>query len=653
MLLSAAKSVYWKKRAVRELQSIESTEIFTMCGIVGYIGFRRAGDLIVEGLRRLEYRGYDSSGVATLACDGSVEVMKAAGRLENLESILKNDFPDSSIGIGHTRWATHGAPSDRNAHPHLGGSGTLAVVHNGVIENYRTLKIRLEAEGYVFRSETDSEVIAHLIDSCLTRLTATLPRIADDSADFPRVMAVREAIAQLRGTYGILVLFRDEPDLLVAARLGSPLVIGGADGEYFIASDTSPLAGHAANIIRLSDHEVAVIQRNNLRIIHRDSGRVEPLTMPLNLEVTDVTRGDFEHFMLKEIYDQPETIAAAMRGRLSHEDATAIFGGLNLSATRLQATRKIVLTGCGTSWHAAMLGEYLIEQFARLPVEVEYASELRYRNPPLEEGTLLFALTQSGETADTLAALREVKRKGHPTLAICNVVGSTIANEADGGIYLHAGPEIGVASTKAFTSQCVVLALLALHFGRLRHMSFEQGLEFIDHLESLPELVTQALESSESIRHIAEKYCDSNTFLYLGRQYNFPIALEGALKLKEISYIHAEGYPAAEMKHGPIALVDAFTPSIFLIPQGNVYEKVVVNLEEIKARGGPVIAVVTAGDSRIKELADDIIEIPEAPEFLQPIITAIPLQLLAYHIAVLRGCDVDKPRNLAKSVTVE
>jgi len=653
VLLSAAKSVYWKKRAVRELQSIESTEIFTMCGIVGYIGFRRAGDLIVEGLRRLEYRGYDSSGVATLACDGSVEVMKAAGRLENLESILKNDFPDSSIGIGHTRWATHGAPSDRNAHPHLGGTGTLAVVHNGVIENYRTLKIRLEAEGYVFRSETDSEVIAHLIDSCLTRLTATLPRIADDSADLPRVMAVREAIAQLRGTYGILVLFRDEPDLLVAARLGSPLVIGGADGEYFIASDTSPLAGHAANIIRLSDHEVAVIQRNNLRIIHRDSGRVEPLTMPLNLEVTDVTRGDFEHFMLKEIYDQPETIAAAMRGRLSHEDATAIFGGLNLSATRLQATRKIVLTGCGTSWHAAMLGEYLIEQFARLPVEVEYASELRYRNPPLEEGTLLFALTQSGETADTLAALREVKRKGHPTLAICNVVGSTIANEADGGIYLHAGPEIGVASTKAFTSQCVVLALLALHFGRLRHMSFEQGLEFIDHLESLPELVTQALESSESIRHIAEKYCDSNTFLYLGRQYNFPIALEGALKLKEISYIHAEGYPAAEMKHGPIALVDAFTPSIFLIPQGNVYEKVVVNLEEIKARGGPVIAVVTAGDSRIKELADDIIEIPEAPEFLQPIITAIPLQLLAYHIAVLRGCDVDKPRNLAKSVTVE
>ena len=653
MLLSAAKSVYWKKRAVRELQSIESTEIFTMCGIVGYIGFRRAGDLIVEGLRRLEYRGYDSSGVATLACDGSVEVLKAAGRLENLESILKNDFPDSSIGIGHTRWATHGAPSDRNAHPHLGGTGTLAVVHNGVIENYRTLKIRLEAEGYVFRSETDSEVIAHLIDSCLTRLTATLPRIADDSADLPRVMAVREAIAQLRGTYGILVLFRDEPDLLVAARLGSPLVIGGADGEYFIASDTSPLAGHAANIIRLSDHEVAVIQRNNLRIIHRDSGRVEPLTMPLNLEVTDVTRGDFEHFMLKEIYDQPETIAAAMRGRLSHEDATAIFGGLNLSATRLQATRKIVLTGCGTSWHAAMLGEYLIEQFARLPVEVEYASELRYRNPPLEEGTLLFALTQSGETADTLAALREVKRKGHPTLAICNVVGSTIANEADGGIYLHAGPEIGVASTKAFTSQCVVLALLALHFGRLRHMSFEQGLEFIDHLESLPELVTQALESSESIRHIAEKYCDSNTFLYLGRQYNFPIALEGALKLKEISYIHAEGYPAAEMKHGPIALVDAFTPSIFLIPQGNVYEKVVVNLEEIKARGGPVIAVVTAGDSRIKELADDIIEIPEAPEFLQPIITAIPLQLLAYHIAVLRGCDVDKPRNLAKSVTVE
>ena len=633
-----------------------------MCGIVGYVGFRRAADLVVEGLRRLEYRGYDSAGLAVLNDEGRIDVRKAAGRLARLESLVRDQVPEASIGIGHTRWATHGAPTDGNAHPHLGGCGighstavheSLAIVHNGVIENYRGLKTRLEAEGYVFRSETDSEVIAHLVDSCLKQALETGSRVTDEPADSPWVLAVREAIAQLSGTYGLLVLFAGRPDLLVAARLGSPLVVGVGDGEHFIASDASPLAGHADRIVYLADHEVAVITPDTLRVIHRDSGRVEHSVLPLELSAADVGMGGYSHFMLKEIHEQPETIRAAMRGRLSRDDATAVFGGLNLTPAQLQHVNRIVLTGCGTSWHAALVGEYLIEEFARLPVEVEYASELRYRNPPIDEGTLLFAITQSGETADTLAALREVKRKGHPTLAICNVVGSTIANEADGGIYLHAGPEIGVASTKAFTSQCVVLALLALYFGRLRHMSYEKGLEFIAALERLPGLVTEALEADTAIRTIAEKYRNASTFLYLGRQYNFPVALEGALKLKEISYIHAEGYPAAEMKHGPIALVDQHTPSVFLIPQGAVYDKVILNLEEIKARKGPVIAIASPGDERVRELADDVIEVPDAPDFLQPIVEAIPLQLLAYHIAVLRGCDVDKPRNLAKSVTVE
>ena len=635
-----------------------------MCGIVGYVGFRRATDLILEGLRRLEYRGYDSAGIAVLDEGGNLQVRKAAGRLSRLEALVRAGggdaadvaVADSSIGIGHTRWATHGAPTDGNAHPHLGGAETapsVAVVHNGVIENYHGLKTRLEADGYFFRSETDTEVIAHLIDSGLQKALATGPRVTDEPADSPWVVAVREAIAQLRGTYGLLVLFRNRPDLLVAARCGSQLVVGVADGEHFIASDASPLAGHADRIVYLADHEVAVITADSLRVIHRDSGRVEPAVQPFDLTADDVGLGGFAHFMLKEIHEQPETIKAAMRGRLSRDDATAVFGGLNLTPQQLQKVRRIVLTGCGTSWHAALVGEYLIEQFARLPVEVEYASELRYRNPPIDEGTLLFAITQSGETADTLAALRELKRKGHPTLAICNVVGSTIATEADGGIYLHAGPEIGVASTKAFTSQCMVLALLALYFGRLRHMSYEQGRRFIESLEELPDLVSRALACDADVRRIAATYRDASTFLYLGRQYSFPLALEGALKLKEISYIHAEGYPAAEMKHGPIALVDEATPSVFLIPQGAVYEKVLLNVEEIRARKGPVIAVCGPGDDRVRALVNDVIEVPEAPDFLQPIVAAIPLQLLAYHIAVLRGCDVDKPRNLAKSVTVE
>ncbi len=628
-----------------------------MCGIVGYVGHREATKFLVEGLRRLEYRGYDSAGVAAIAPDTGLAVTKATGRIDDLVARLPHAPTPGKIGIGHTRWATHGPPSDENAHPHLGGNAELAVVHNGVIENYQQIRDRLTAQGYVFRSATDSEVVAHLISSCLEesaprQANATALNGSPESYSF-LVEAVRAALLQLRGTYGIVVLFRDYPNVLIAARLGSPMVIGVGNGEHFIASDASPMAGYTDRIVYLADHELAVITPDSLHVIHRDQGEVKHDVHKLKLQAGDVDLGGFDHYMLKEIFEQPESLRNAMRGRLSHDDATAVFGGLNLDAQKLRQVNRIVLTACGTSWHAAMVGEYLIEELARIPVEVEYASELRYRNPPMDYKTLVFAITQSGETADTLAALRECKRKGHPTLAICNVVGSTIAKEADGGIYLYAGPEIGVASTKAFTSQCTVLTMLALYFGRLHHLGFDAGLRIVKQLKELPDKVELALGCDEQVRRIAEKYQHCNNFLYLGRQYNFPAALEGALKLKEISYIHAEGYPAAEMKHGPIALVDESTPSVFLIPPGFVYEKVLANMEEIKARGGPVIAVVCNGDQRVAELADDVISVPPVQEILQPIVTSIPLQLLAYHIAVLRGCDVDKPRNLAKSVTVE
>jgi len=441
--------------------------------------------------------------------------------------------------------------------------------------------------------------------------------------------------------------------VLIAARLVSPLVVGVGDGEHFVASDASPLVGHTQRIVYLADNEIAVVTADSLRVIHRDQGHVKHSVRDLEVDETAAQLGNYPHYMLKEIFEQPETLQNAMRGRLDRDEATAVFGGLNLSPQQLRQVNRFLLTACGTSWHAALVGEYLIEEFARIPVDVEYASELRYRNPPIDRDTLLFAITQSGETADTLAALREVKRKGHPTLAICNVVGSSIAQEADGGIYLHAGPEIGVASTKAFTSQCLTLAMLGLYFGRIRHLSYGAGMRIIEQMHELPERVKQALECNSAVRQIAAKYAHCTNFLYLGRQYNFPTALEGALKLKEISYIHAEGYPSAEMKHGPIALVDEHTPSVFIIPHGQVYEKVMSNLEEIKARGGPVIAIVSEGDTRVASLADDVIQVPDVEDFLQPIVTVIPLQLLAYHIAVLRGCDVDKPRNLAKSVTVE
>jgi glucosamine--fructose-6-phosphate aminotransferase (isomerizing) len=623
-----------------------------MCGIVGYVGPQQAIDLLIEGLRRLEYRGYDSSGVVTID-HGEFAITKSAGRVEDLVAKLETHPTPGTIGLGHTRWATHGPATDANAHPHVGGDNVLALVHNGVIENFRELKQQLAERGYYCQTATDTEVVAQLVAAELDARSASAEPASPAEKYAPLVEAVQAALAQLRGTSGLAIVFRDWPDVIVAARLGSPLVIGVGDGEHFIASDGSPLVGHTDRIVYLADHELAVVTAHSIRVIHRDEGHVRHSVKHLDIDSAQVELGGFPHYMLKEIFEQPETVTAAMRGRLNREEATAVFGGLNLTPQQLRSVDRIVLTACGTSWHAALVGEYIIEAFARIPVEVEYASELRYRNPPMTPNTLLFAITQSGETIDTLAALREMKRKGHPTLAICNVVGSTIAREADGGIYLHAGPEIGVASTKAFTSQCVVMALLSLYFGRIRHLSYEAGLRIIDELTALPGHVEEALDTNNEARRIAAKYASCNNFLYLGRQFNFPTALEGALKLKEISYIHAEGYPAAEMKHGPIALVDEQTPSVFIVPQSGVYSKVISNMEEIKARGGPVIAIVDKDDSQAVELADDVIRVPVVPEFLQPIVAVIPLQLLAYHAAILRGCDVDKPRNLAKSVTVE
>ena len=620
-----------------------------MCGIVGYVGHRPASDLLLDGLSRLEYRGYDSAGIAVVE-DREIAVRKRRGRVAGLIELIESHPVEGSIGIGHTRWATHGDPSDVNSHPHLDESGRVVLVHNGVIENHDRLKARLAETGCGFRSSTDTEVVAQLIGWHLEQLIES-----GHAADDPETCwsALRATLDELEGTYGLGVLFRDCPGHLWAARCGSPLVIGVGEQEYFLASDTSPLIGYTRDVVYLDDHDTARLGRDGLEVRHRDAGTRDVSVQTIQDEAVDVELGEFPHYMLKEIYEQPESIRSAMRGRMDGDDATAVFGGLNADAGELRRIDRIVLTACGTSWHAGLVGEYLIEEFARIPTEVEYASELRYRNAPLTDTTMVFAITQSGETADTLAAVRECRRKGHKTLAICNTVGSTIAREADGGIYLHAGPEIGVASTKAFTSQVTVLALLALYLGRMRHMSFRAGEAFLESLAAMPELVARTLECHDTVREVARRFADCGNFLYLGRQYNFPVALEGALKLKEISYIHAEGYPAAEMKHGPIALVDERTPSVFVTPRGGVYEKVVSNLEEIKARGGPVIAIAGPDDERIAGLVDEVIPVPDVPEFLQPLVTSIPLQLLAYEVALLRGCDVDRPRNLAKSVTVE
>ena len=618
-----------------------------MCGIVGYVGSENAGDFLLTGLRRLEYRGYDSAGVA-IHGEGLFHVTRSVGRIDALAGRLGNDPIDGKTGIGHTRWATHGPATEENAHPHLGGDGEVILVHNGVIENFQTLKKELIEKGYQFKSATDSEVIAHLVAEGL-KVTPETP----DDPTLHFVQAIQWAVAQLQGTYGLLIAFRDCPDLLIAARFGSPLVIGVGHGEYFVASDASPLAGCTDRIVYMADHQLAVLRPDGFSVTHREQGKVNVQIQPLEAAEETVSLQGYDHYMLKEIFEQPESLKNAMRGRIDEQDATAVFGGLNLTPQQLRSIERIILTGCGTSWHSALVGEYMIEELARIPVTVEYASELRYRNPPIENNTLVFGITQSGETADTLAALRETKRKGHRTLAICNVVGSSIAQAADGGVYLHAGPEIGVASTKAYTSQCCVLAMLALYFGRIRHLSFEAGQKIISDLQRAPGAVQEALNCNEQVKAVAEKYKDATNILYLGRQYNFPTALEGALKLKEISYVHAEGYPAAEMKHGPIALVDDHTPSVFIIPQGTTYDKVMANMEEVKARGGPIIAVASKDDPHVEAVADDVIHIPDVPGLIQPIVAVIPLQLLSYHVALLRGCDVDKPRNLAKSVTVE
>jgi glucosamine--fructose-6-phosphate aminotransferase (isomerizing) len=614
-----------------------------MCGIVGFVGLREAEPILIDGLRRLEYRGYDSAGLATLT-GPRMHIRKKAGRVADLSSYLQHAPAPGTVGISHTRWATHGAATDSNAHPHVAGTGDgqVAVVHNGVIENYSTLKRQLEAEGVVFQSQTDTEVIAQLIAYHL-------------NGDLPS--AVRKVLKLLKGTYGLAVVSPRNPDLIVGARLGSPLVVGIGEDEHFLASDPSALIGQTQKVVYLQERQMCVVTRDEFHVYDDTDTRVSASVQSIDWDAGDSDKGGFPHHMLKEIFEQPDTIAAAMRGRLDESDATAHFGGLNLDARQLRRAERIILTACGTSYHAGLVGEYLFEEYARLPVEVEYASEFRYRNPPIDQHTVVIAITQSGETADTLAALRESKRKGHRTLAICNVVGSTIAREADGGVYLHAGPEVGVASTKAFTSQVTVLAMLALFFGRIRHLSSLQGARMIEELQALPSAVARALRCNDEVRRIAEKYHTATNMLFMGRQYMYPVALEGALKLKEISYIHAEGYPAAEMKHGPIALVDEETPSIFLTPRGSVFDKVMSNLEEVRARRGPVIAIATEGDPRaadyVSARANEVIFVPDVPEYLQPIVTAIPLQLFAYHVAVLRGCDVDKPRNLAKSVTVE
>jgi glutamine---fructose-6-phosphate transaminase (isomerizing) len=613
-----------------------------MCGIVGYTGPHEASPILIAGLRRLEYRGYDSAGIATLDEDRLV-VRKRAGRVRTLEDALVIEPLAGVCGISHTRWATHGPASDRNAHPHLGGRDgkpSVAVVHNGVIENHTALRRELEDEGFSFTSQTDTEVIAHLI-----------ARALQDGDDL--FGAVQRALPRLQGTYGLAVVSPRCPGQIIGARLGSPLVIGVGDGENLLASDPVAIVPHTAQVVYLQDGEAVRLTPGDLELRHHERGSITPRIDHIDWKPDAVELGGHAHYMIKEIREQPETVHDACRGRIRRAEATARFGGLNLTSRQLRRVRRIVFAACGTSWHAALVGEYLIERLAHLPVEVEYASEFRYRNAPLDERTLLFVLSQSGETADTLGALREAKRKGQPTLAIVNTVGSTIAREADGGIYLHAGPEVGVASTKAFSAQVAVLTMLALYFGRIRHLSFAEGLAVVDAIEQVPEMLGRVLASEDAIIQAAERIEGARSALYLGRDLHYPVALEGALKLKEISYIHAEGYPTAEMKHGPIALIDRDTPSIFVAPRGSLHPKTLSNIEEVRARHGTVIAVGTEGDDELASLSDAFLPIPDVPEIVQPLLAVVPLQLLAYHVARNRGCDIDKPRNLAKSVTVE
>jgi glutamine---fructose-6-phosphate transaminase (isomerizing) len=614
-----------------------------MCGIVGYIGPRAATPLLLEGLKRLEYRGYDSAGVAIMNGKG-VHVRKAPGKISELETVIAADPVNGTLGIAHTRWATHGAPNWCNAHPHLSCDGAVAVVHNGIIENGTALRQALEDVGHKFTSETDTEVLAHLIEEF---------QKPGDGVKVPLEEAVIEALRKVEGTYGIAVVSSRDPGKIVAARKGSPLLVGLGDGEYFIASDVSAILAHTRQVIYLNDGDLAVLERGGYRVMDMHAAPIAHAVSRIDWDLDQIERGGYAHFMLKEIFEQPASIENTMRGRLLDEEGDVKLGGLNITDEQLLEFDNIVITACGTSWHSALIGEFMLEELARIPVEVEYASEFRYRNPIISDKTLCIVMSQSGETADTLAAMREAQQRGARALGIVNVVGSTIAREDDGGIYVHAGPEIGVASTKAFTCQVTALALFTLKLARLRGYPALEGQRIVKAMHALPAKIQEILNRAPLIDAIAEEFKDATSFLFLGRGYNFPAALEGALKLKEISYIHAEGYPAAEMKHGPIALIDADMPVVFIAPHDSVFDKIVSNIQEVKARGGRVIAITSRDEPALAGKIDYEIRIPETIDMFTPILASVPLQLLAYYIAVKRGANVDQPRNLAKSVTVE
>ncbi len=607
-----------------------------MCGIVGYVGHRAALPILIEGLHRLEYRGYDSAGVALHAKDG-LKLTKSAGRISVLEQLLDMTAPES-VGIAHTRWATHGAPTDANAHPHTDATGRIAVVHNGIIENYRALRTFLEQQGVKFKSQTDTEVLAQLIGMFYAGNIE---------------QAVRKALHEVAGTYGIAVVCADEPDLIIAARKGSPLLIGMGQGEHVLASDASAILAHTSQVVYMGDGEIARIARDGVRLTTLEAIPVNKEVHEVEWSLDQIELAGYEHFMLKEIMEQPQSMENCLRGRIDTANAAVRLGGLVDCTRELTRAKRFIITGCGTAWHSALVGEYLFEDLVRTPTEVEYASEFRYRNPVIDDGTVVIAVSQSGETADTLAAVREGKERGSLVLGVVNVVGSTVARETDAGVYLHVGPEIGVASTKAFTGQVATLALMACYLGRRKHMSPSHAQQFLSALSRIPEQMLQTLAAADQAKAVAEQYCDRENWLYLGRGYNYPVALEGALKLKEISYIHAEGLPAAEMKHGPIALITEGMPVVFIATAGSQYDKIISNICEVKSRGGAVIAIATEGDREIASQVDHVLYVPDTIEPLQPLLASIPLQLIAYHAAVLRGCNVDKPRNLAKSVTVE
>lgn len=611
-----------------------------MCGIVGYIGHREAYPVIIKGLQRLEYRGYDSAGVALL--NGDLNVYKKQGKVADLVEFAKGKNLDAKVGIGHTRWATHGEPNDRNAHPHISHSGKLAIIHNGIIENYAALKIELEKKGYTFKSDTDTEVFINFIEDIYLNTKASLPE------------AVRLALGKVIGAYAVGIVSLEDPNLLIAARKGSPLVVGLGKDEFFLASDATPIIEYTNEVVYLDDREMAIIKDGKLTIKNVDDVELRPYVQTVDIELEAIEKGGYDHFMLKEIYEQPKSIGDCLRGRLRANEGILNLGGISDYMNKISNAERILIIACGTSWHAGLVAEYIFEEFARVPVEVEYASEFRYRNPIVGEKDVVIAISQSGETADTLAAIEMAKSKGATILGVTNVVGSSIPRTTHAGSYTHAGPEIGVASTKAFTAQISVLTMMALQLARKKGTLSEGDYRaLLVELDAIPDKVAKCLELNDQIERISEKFKDASNFLYLGRGYNFPVALEGALKLKEISYIHAEGYPAAEMKHGPIALIDENMPVVFIATKDSSYEKIVSNIQEVKARKGQVIAIVTEGDTDIAGMADHIVEVPHAHEALMPLISVIPLQLLSYHIAVMRGCNVDQPRNLAKSVTVE